>query len=85
MVSEMKSEKELFKEQLDKARKILLKNNVSRPIELTLIKSFYYFADKEWWKNYLLGHQDLIVRFIDVNKNIKFRLYSDGEIYQEVI
>ena len=85
MVSEMKSEKELFKKQLDEARKILLKNNAPKPIELTLIKSFYYFAGKKWWKNYLLGHQDLIVRFIDIEKNIKFRLYSDGEIYQEVM
>lgn len=81
-------EQEILKsieKQLEDARQVLLKNNVSRPIELILIKSFYYFADKEWWKHYLLGHQDLVVKFIDVKKNIKFRLYSDGEIYQEVI
>lgn len=66
---------------INQAKKVLLNHNSPASVNLTLIKNFYYFAGKEWWKDYLSKHNDIIVIFLDTESGEKYKLGADGEIY----
>jgi hypothetical protein len=44
---------------------ILRNANTPKPYELNLIVDFYYAVDKEYWKEYIETHPDVIVIFFD--------------------
>ena len=67
--------------QLEEAKKMLLKNNAHRPFGLTLIDDFYYHLGKNYWKNYLSTHSDVIVVFINVESGREYKLCKDGRLY----
>ena len=65
----------------DTAIKTLLENNGPSTYRLTLVKGFYQYAGKEWWKDYISRHDNVEVIFVDTETNKEYKLYSDGEIY----
>lgn len=81
----MNIKKEEFKayieSQFEEAKKILLKNDVHRPFGLTLKDDFYYQLGKDYWKNYLSTHSDVVVRFINIESGKEYRLCKDGRLY----
>lgn len=66
---------------INQAKKVLLNHNVPPSYKLTIVKGFYHYAGKEWWKDYLSKHDNVEVIFVDTETNKEYKLYPDGEIY----
>ena len=58
---------------------VLLRNaHTPKPYEFNLIIDFYNAADKEYWKEYVETHPNVIVRFFD--NDTYYKLTADGDL-----
>ena len=59
---------------------VLLRNaHISKPYELNLAIGFYEAESKEYWKEYIEAHPDVIVRFFD-DDDTYYKLIDDGSL-----
>lgn len=60
---------------------ILRDARTPKPYEFNLAVDFYKAANKEYWKEYVENHPDVIVRFFD--DDTYYRLTNDGNLEEE--